>query len=40
MKKLIASASLSILPILATLALLCLYLTEDHDDYRSDPYSF
>jgi hypothetical protein len=40
MKKLIAWASLTILPILATFALLWLYLTEDDDDYRSHPYSF
>ncbi len=40
MKKLIAWASLPILPMLGTFALLWLYLTEDDDDYKSHPYSF
>jgi hypothetical protein len=40
MKKLIAWASLPILPMLGTFALLWLYLTEDDDDARSHPYSF
>jgi hypothetical protein len=39
-KKLFAWTSLRVLPTLGALALLCLYLTEDHDDYRHDPYSF
>jgi hypothetical protein len=40
MKKLVAWASLPILPMLGTFALLWLYLTEDDDDSRSRPYSF
>jgi hypothetical protein len=40
MKKLIAWASLPILPMLGAFALLWLYLTDDDDDYRSHPYSF
>jgi len=40
MKKLVAWASLPILPILGTFALLWLYLTEDYDDYRRHPDSF
>ena len=40
MKKLAAWASLPILPILGTFALLWLYLTEDGDDFRNHPYSF
>jgi hypothetical protein len=39
MKKLIAWASLPILPTLGAFALLWLYLTEDDDDSRSHPYS-
>jgi hypothetical protein len=40
MKKLVAWASLPILPILGTFALIWLYLTEDDDDFRNHPYSF
>ena len=39
-KKLIEWASLTILTMLGTFALLWLYLTEDEDDSRSHPYSF
>jgi len=39
-KKIFAWASLRVLPMLGAFALLCLYLTEDHDDNRHNPYSF
>ena len=39
-KKLFAWASLPVLPTLGAFALLCLYLTEDADDHRCQPYSF
>jgi hypothetical protein len=39
-KKIAAWASLPILPILGTFALLWLYLAGDDDDSRSRPYSF
>jgi hypothetical protein len=39
-KKIFAWASLRVLPLLGAFALLCLYLIEDHDDYRHNPYSF
>lgn len=40
MKKLVVWASLPILPMLGTFALLWLYLTEDGADARNHPYSF
>ena len=40
MKKLIAWASLPLLPMLGIFALFWLYATDDHDDYKSHPYSF
>ena len=39
-KKIFVWTSLRVLPMLGTFALLCLYLTEDLDDYRHNPYSF
>jgi hypothetical protein len=39
-KKLAAWATLPILPILGTFALLWLYLAEDGPDARNHPYSF
>lgn len=39
-KKILVWASLRVLPMLGAFALLCLYLTEDHDDSRHNPYSF
>jgi hypothetical protein len=40
MMKLIAWASLPLLPMLCIFALLWLYANDDHDDYKSHPYSF
>jgi hypothetical protein len=40
MKKIVVWASLPILPLLGTIALLWLYLTEDGVDARNHPYSF
>jgi hypothetical protein len=39
-KKLVSWASLPILPMLGTFALLWLYLTEDGAEARNHPYSF
>ena len=40
MKKLIAWASLPLLPLVAVFALLWLYLMDDLDNPKSPPYSF